>query len=71
MNSHLDINVDPSGVNNTHSDMDQETFTRMWEMSAPGSPAERCFLRIDQTEYYVEESMGDQRPITMPGVNVP
>ncbi|KAK7018968.1 nuclear export factor [Favolaschia claudopus] len=34
--------------------MDQETFKTMWELSAPGGPAEGCFLRIHQEEYYAE-----------------
>ncbi|KZT34543.1 FAD dependent oxidoreductase [Sistotremastrum suecicum HHB10207 ss-3] len=33
-------------------DMDRETFRVMWEMSA--GPAEACFMRIQQTEYYAE-----------------
>jgi len=35
--------------------MDRETFEAMWELSAPGSPAEQCFLRLHQEEYYCEE----------------
>jgi D-aspartate oxidase len=34
--------------------MDKETFDRMWEMSAPGSDSEQCFMRLPQTEYYLE-----------------
>ncbi|KAF8880070.1 D-amino-acid oxidase [Infundibulicybe gibba] len=33
-------------------DFDRATFDVMWAMSAPGSPAEGCFMRIPQTEYY-------------------
>ncbi|KAH7915047.1 hypothetical protein BJ138DRAFT_1142508 [Hygrophoropsis aurantiaca] len=31
--------------------MDQETFNVLWELSAPGSAAEKCFVRHRQTEY--------------------
>ncbi|KAJ7057803.1 D-amino-acid oxidase [Mycena amicta] len=34
--------------------MDQETFKIMWELSAPGGPAEGCFLRIQEREYFAE-----------------
>jgi len=34
--------------------MDQETFKTMWELSAPGGPAEGCFLRIEENEYFAE-----------------
>ncbi|KAJ7749293.1 D-amino-acid oxidase [Mycena maculata] len=34
--------------------MDQETFKIMWELSAPGGPAEGCFLRIREDEYFAE-----------------
>ncbi|KAJ7143344.1 D-amino-acid oxidase [Mycena crocata] len=34
--------------------MDQETFRIMWELSAPGGPAEGCFLRIHEEEYFAE-----------------
>ncbi|EJD46855.1 D-amino-acid oxidase [Auricularia subglabra TFB-10046 SS5] len=33
---------------------DRETFKVMWEMSAPGSEAEGCFMRLPQTEYFAE-----------------
>ncbi|KAG6917606.1 hypothetical protein DXG01_001835 [Tephrocybe rancida] len=35
--------------------MDLDTFHTMWEMSAPGSPSEHCFLRMTQEEYHREE----------------
>ncbi|KAF7323833.1 Nuclear export factor [Mycena kentingensis (nom. inval.)] len=34
--------------------MDQATFKKMWELSAPGGPAEGCFLRIRENEYFAE-----------------
>ncbi|KAJ6590474.1 D-amino-acid oxidase [Mycena vulgaris] len=34
--------------------MDQETFKTMWDLSAPGGPAEGCFLRIHEEEYFAE-----------------
>ncbi|EJD40291.1 nucleotide-binding domain-containing protein, partial [Auricularia subglabra TFB-10046 SS5] len=33
-------------------EMDRATFKVMWDMSAPGSETEGCFLRITQSEYY-------------------
>ncbi|KAJ3760170.1 D-amino-acid oxidase [Lentinula raphanica] len=35
--------------------IDQETFRTMWELSAQGNEAEKCFMRIEQVEYYHEE----------------
>ncbi|KAG6854428.1 hypothetical protein C0991_006972 [Blastosporella zonata] len=35
--------------------MDLETFHTMWEMSTPGSLAEKCFLRMKHEEYRPEE----------------
>ncbi|KAJ7593506.1 FAD dependent oxidoreductase [Mycena floridula] len=32
--------------------IDQETYHKMWELSAPGGPAEGCFMRLPQVEYY-------------------
>ncbi|KAJ7696778.1 D-amino-acid oxidase [Mycena rosella] len=32
--------------------MDQEMFKTMWELSAPGGPAEGCFLRMHEDEYF-------------------
>ncbi|KAF9457140.1 D-amino-acid oxidase [Collybia nuda] len=32
--------------------MDLDTFNVMWELSKPGGEAEKCFLRLPQTEYY-------------------
>jgi hypothetical protein len=54
--------------------MDKETFDKMWELSAPGSDAEKCFMRLPQTEYYIEakprphelEHMPNVRPILYP-----
>ncbi|KAJ6611007.1 D-amino-acid oxidase [Mycena sp. CBHHK59/15] len=34
--------------------MDQDTFKTMWELSAPGGPAEGCFLRIQENEFFAE-----------------
>ncbi|CAA7270242.1 unnamed protein product [Cyclocybe aegerita] len=31
------------------------TFKVFWELSRPGGAAEHCFLRLNQTEYYVKE----------------
>jgi len=52
-------------------EFDKETFKVMWEMSAPGRPTERCFLRLSQVEYYHEQFdephylswMPDVRPV--------
>ncbi|EIN08914.1 D-amino-acid oxidase [Punctularia strigosozonata HHB-11173 SS5] len=38
------------------TEMDQETFRIMWDLSAPGGAAENCFLRLPQTEFYVDEA---------------
>ncbi|KZV88380.1 D-amino-acid oxidase [Exidia glandulosa HHB12029] len=35
-------------------EMDRATFQEMWKMSAPGSDAEGCFMRLPQTEYFAE-----------------
>ncbi|KAF8339534.1 uncharacterized protein EI90DRAFT_3279207 [Cantharellus anzutake] len=35
--------------------LDSKTFRRMWEMSEGGHPAEHCFLRLQQTEYYSDK----------------
>ncbi len=54
-------------------EMDQATFRRMWEMSETGHPAEHCFLRLPQTEYYHEkrDNEGTTNPLhTMPDVNM-
>ena len=51
--------------------MDRETFDRMWKMSAPGTgTAEKCFLRLPQTEYYVEERIGYNCLEVMPDVSI-
>lgn len=47
--------------------MDRMTFDIMWKMSeAPES--EQCFLRLPQTEYYYEESVGPSPLEFMPDV---
>lgn len=48
--------------------MDRETFSKMWEMSAPGTESENCFLRLPQTEYYAETKGDDNCLHTMPDV---
>ncbi|KAF9069941.1 hypothetical protein BDP27DRAFT_666457 [Rhodocollybia butyracea] len=35
--------------------IDKETFRIMWDLSAPDSEAEHCFMRLKQVEYYQEE----------------
>ncbi|KAJ7179752.1 D-amino-acid oxidase [Mycena filopes] len=46
--------------------MDTETFKVFWEMSEPGHPAEKCFIRTPQYEHYFEE-LGHPRGLeTMP-----
>lgn len=49
-------------------EMDRATFQTMWEMSAPGSPSEGCFLRLNQTEYWSAENIGASCLNTMPNV---
>ncbi|TFK39747.1 D-aspartate oxidase [Crucibulum laeve] len=46
--------------------LDERTFDVMWELSAPGSEAEECFLRVHQTEYFFSE-----RPIPEPLETMP
>ncbi|KAJ7722839.1 D-aspartate oxidase [Mycena metata] len=46
--------------------MDTETFKVFWEMSEPGHPAEKCFIRTPQHEHYFED-LGHPRGLeTMP-----
>ncbi|KAF9486248.1 D-amino-acid oxidase [Pholiota conissans] len=42
---------DPINATSQHA-FEETTFNAMWELSAPGSPAEESFLRIPQTEYF-------------------
>lgn len=50
--------------------IDRETFDVMWELSAPGSPAEACFLRLRQEEYYSEDAEVQRDPLEfMPDVS--
>ncbi|KAJ3981314.1 D-amino-acid oxidase [Lentinula detonsa] len=47
-----------SSTNTEHPEqlaIDQETFRTMWDLSAQGSDAEKCLMRIEQVEYYHEE----------------
>ncbi|KNZ81608.1 D-amino-acid oxidase [Termitomyces sp. J132] len=44
-----------SALSGLEIEMDLETFKVMWEMSAPGSLTENCFLRMTQEEYHCEE----------------
>ncbi|KAJ7442514.1 D-amino-acid oxidase [Mycena galericulata] len=46
--------VSLAGPDTRQQKMDQETFKTMWELSAPGGPAEGCFLRIHEDEYFAE-----------------
>lgn len=43
-------------------EMDRETFDIMWKMSAPGHPAEECFLRARQEELYCEKDIALSGP---------
>ncbi|KAH8817600.1 D-amino-acid oxidase [Flagelloscypha sp. PMI_526] len=47
--------VTESGNDVRQQKMDKATFDKFWELSAPGGLAEGCFLRLSQTEYYMEE----------------
>jgi D-amino-acid oxidase len=49
--------------------MDWETFKTMWELSAPGGPAEGCFLRLTQAEYYPYEKPKPDALEFMPDVS--
>ncbi|KAJ7468772.1 hypothetical protein FB451DRAFT_381682 [Mycena latifolia] len=41
--------------------IETETFRVFWEMSEPGHPAEKCFIRTLQYQYYFEEDSGHPR----------
>ncbi|GLB39080.1 putative FAD dependent oxidoreductase [Lyophyllum shimeji] len=47
--------VSLAGSDMRQRQMDRETFETLWELSAPGNPAEKCFLRLPQEEYHCEE----------------
>ncbi|KAJ7482020.1 D-amino-acid oxidase [Mycena latifolia] len=46
--------------------MDTETFRVFWEMSEPGHPAEKCFIRTPQYEHYFDGWLIPQGLETMP-----
>ncbi|KAF7326371.1 Nuclear export factor [Mycena venus] len=50
--------------------MDQETFKTMWELSAAGGPAEGCFLRIQEDEYFTEPIANPEVLQAMPDYKV-
>ncbi|KAJ7615355.1 hypothetical protein FB45DRAFT_935477 [Roridomyces roridus] len=41
--------------NSRQQKMDMETFRVFWEMSKPGHPAEKCFIRTPQYEHYFDD----------------
>ncbi|KIY64403.1 nucleotide-binding domain-containing protein [Cylindrobasidium torrendii FP15055 ss-10] len=45
----------------TQEKIDRETFEEFWKLSEPGGAAEKCFLRLDQTEYY-DTIRDDKKP---------
>ena len=49
--------------------LDRKTFDKMWEMSAPGSEAEHCFMRIEHAEYYTTDREGETVLEVMPEVS--
>ena len=49
--------------------MEKETFRVMWEMSAPGSDTEGCFLRLPQAEYYIDKRVNATGLEHMPDVS--
>jgi hypothetical protein len=57
------------GATYQFAELDRETFDVMWELSAPGSPAEACFLRLHQEEYYGEEKTQPDPLAFMPEVS--
>jgi len=48
---------------------EEKTFEIFWEMSAPGSDSEECFLRMPQTQYYFDERPGEEPLAKMPNVS--
>lgn len=37
------------------TEIDKDTLEKFWAMSEPGSPAEHCFLRITESEFFYEK----------------
>ncbi|KAJ7669024.1 D-amino-acid oxidase [Mycena rosella] len=58
--------VSSAGTDVRQQKMDQETFKTMWELSAPGGPAEGCFLRIHEEEYFLKGIANYEALQTMP-----
>lgn len=52
-------------------ELEKETFKTLWELSAEGSPAQRCFIRAKQTEYYTIEREDPDYLSFMPDVSLP
>jgi hypothetical protein len=48
---------------------EEKTFEIMWEMSAPGSDSEECFLRLPHTEYFYDERPSPEPLEKMPNVS--
>ncbi|KDQ60139.1 hypothetical protein JAAARDRAFT_205162 [Jaapia argillacea MUCL 33604] len=55
------------GADATENRIGTETFRAIWEMSAPGSETEGCFLRVRQTQFYAEEQPEPHPLHIMPG----
>jgi hypothetical protein len=55
-------------TDNDVPEMDQETFKTMWELSAPGGPAEGCFLRMQENQYFAEPIANPEVLQVMPDV---
>jgi D-aspartate oxidase len=54
---HVSTSLDAQGQG--HTALDRTTFDKMWAMSAPGHPAEACFMRLPQSEYCEEADAGE------------
>jgi len=52
-----------------NSVLDHKTFDKMWEMSAPGSEAEHCFMRIEHAEHFTDDRERETVLEVMPEVS--
>lgn len=50
-------------------EMDKETFNTMWDMSAPGRPAHKFFMRLTMKDYYASKSATPHPLAFMPDVS--
>ncbi|KAF8970431.1 D-amino-acid oxidase [Flammula alnicola] len=51
--------VSVAGAEISQRNIDIETFNTMWDLSSPNGPAEGCFMRVPQSEFYRDASNYD------------